>query len=423
VSGTPQTEQSPPAGTYLRRLSALERDVKLFLFSSSTVGFAIMSGIYPVLFNLYLLRVGYQVEFIGTVNAVGLLAYALLALPSGMLAARWGTRCTMVIGLALSTVCYALQPLVEFFPGPVGSIWILACRVLAAVGLALYYVNSIPFLANATHPDERDYAYSVQMAAGTLAGFAGSLVGGALPHLLERVLEVPAGSPAPYRYALVLAAILCVPAVLALLAVREPRAAHAEVRGVTSRTNDAPVALIAFIALAVLLRASAVGVSRTFFNVYLDAGLGISTANIGMLFAAVQLVSAPAAMAMPAIVQRWGSRDTVVYGSLAAAGSLALLAAIPHWVAATLGRAGIYVCSAVSDPAFSIYQMEAVPRRWRTVMAGASSLALGLSWTILAFGGGYLIASVGYRILFLSGAGLTLLGTLLLWLYFREHQG
>ncbi|MBL7202489.1 MAG: MFS transporter [Anaerolineae bacterium] len=416
-----EPEQSPPAQTYIRRLRALPLDVKLFLLATSMVGFAIMSGIYPVLFNLYLLRIGYEIEFIGLVNAAGLLAYALLALPSGVLAARLGIRRTMVIGLALSTVCYVLQPLVASIPGPLGATWILTCRILAAVGIALYYVNSIPFLANATRPDERNYAYSVQMAAGTLAGFAGSLLGGALPTLLAPILGVSPDDPAPYRYALVLAATLCVPAVFAMLAVHEPRAAHAQAHQAASPADAAPVALIVIIAFTVLLRASAVGASYTFFNVYLDDELGISTTNIGLLFAAVQLVSAPAAMAMPAFVRRWGNHDTVVYGSLGAAGSLVLLAVIPHWLAAFVGRAGIYAFSSVSDPAFSIYQMEAVSPRWRTLMAGASSLALGLSWTTLAFGGGHLIVSLGYRVLFLSGAGLTLLGTLLFWLYFRRR--
>ena len=50
-------------------------------------------------------------------------------------------------------------------------------------------------------------------------------------------------------------------------------------------------------------------------------------------------------------------------------------------------------------------------------------MALGLSWTALAFGGGYLIAALGYRILFLLAAALTAGGTLLFGIVFRRHEG
>jgi len=63
----------------------------------------------------------------------------------------------------------------------------------------------------------------------------------------------------------------------------------------------------AIAAVTVLLRAASVGASRTFFNVYLDDGLGVSTANIGLLYAIIQLASAPAALAMPVLSKRGGN--------------------------------------------------------------------------------------------------------------------
>ncbi|MBN1584573.1 MAG: hypothetical protein JXA89_27955 [Anaerolineae bacterium] len=45
------------------------------------------------------------------------------------------------------------------------------------------------------------------------------------------------------------------------------------------------MAIIVVMALAVMLRSTGTGVSRTFFNVYLDDGLCISIAQIGTFFA------------------------------------------------------------------------------------------------------------------------------------------
>ena len=75
---------------YVRAFGEFSRNVRLFLFASSLIGFAVFGGVYPVLFNLFLLRLGYGPEFIGLTRAVSLLSYAVLSPPAGALGARWG---------------------------------------------------------------------------------------------------------------------------------------------------------------------------------------------------------------------------------------------------------------------------------------------------------------------------------------------
>lgn len=392
----------------------------------SLVGFTLLNGIYPVLFNLYLLRLDYGVELIGTINAIGMLGFALFALPSGALADRWGLRRAMGIGLILAVLANGALPLFEFLPTSVHVACTLGAQLAGSAGMALYFVNSAPFLAAAAAPEERTHAYSVRMASSTVAGFVGSLFGGTLPGLLAPILHVPLDHPAPYRYSLLGAAILCIPAVLALLAMRGAhltphRQAHRSPLSqfAAGGSDKVPWAPLAAMAVVMVLLAAGTGTSRTFFNVYLEDGLRMSTATIGIIFAAIQLASVPASLAMPLLAQRWGTYRTVVWTSLGSAISMLPLALIPHWAAATFGRLGVYALSSLSDPALSVYQMEAVHPRWRGVMSGISSMALGLSWTALAFSGGYMIAALGYRALFLLAAALNVGGTLLFWACFR----
>jgi MFS family permease len=405
---------------YLHRLRSLDRDVRLFLLSSGTMGFTLLNGIFPVLFNLYLLRLGYGPEFIGSVNAAGLLAYSVFAFPAGMAARRWGARRAMAIGVALSMVFSGMLPLVEFLAPNWREPWMLGSRVLSTAGLALFFVNANPFMVDATGAAERNHAFSTRMVIDTASGMLGSLVGGALPGFLSTSLGLALDGPATYRYALLVAAVLSLPAVIALLLVRERRVGAEGPHGTATRGASAvPVAMLGAMALVTLLRAAGVGTSRVFFNVYLDDGLGVSTVQIGTLFAVVQLASVPAAMAMPLLAARSGLYRVVVWCSLGIAASLLPLALVPHWAAATIGRIGTYSLSAIADPALSVYQLELVPQRWRSVMAGVASTALGVSWTALAFGGGFLIAGLGYRALFLGAAGLTVAGTLVFAALFR----
>jgi MFS family permease len=399
----------------------LSREVRLYLASWAVFGFTLLNGIYPVLFNLYLLRLGYGPEFVGLVNAVGLFGYALFAFPSGILADRFGLRRMMALGVVLSALCNGLQALVEFLPRGWHEPWILVQQGLGTMGISLYFVNSQPFLIEATGSSERNHAYSMRMALGTLAGFVGSLVGGALPDLLALWLGVTLAHPAPYRYALLLAAGLCMAGFLLMLPLCKEREVRAKEDAGATGAGSGPAPVWTFVAMAfvVLLRMAGVGTSRTFFNVYLDDGLGVPTAQIGLLFALVQLVAVPAALAMPALSRRWGNFRLVFGGTLGIVASTLPLALIPHWAAATAGRIGVYAISSITDAAMGVYQMEIVPQRWRSTMAGVSSLALGLSWTSLSLGGGYLIAWMGYRTLFLTGGGLTLAGILLFWVVFR----
>ena len=64
--------------------------------------------------------------------------------------------------------------------------------------------------------------------------------------------------------------------------------------------------------------------------------------------------------------------------------------------------------------------MDLVPPSKRAPVSGVTEMAAGLTFTALTFGGGYMIAILGYRSLFLTGAALTLMGTLVFWLAYRN---
>jgi hypothetical protein len=75
--------------TYLNTLPLLNRCGHMLLLSHFFIGMGYL-GIYVVLFNLYLARLGYGAEFIGLVNGLAVLTYALLCVPAGLLGKQWG---------------------------------------------------------------------------------------------------------------------------------------------------------------------------------------------------------------------------------------------------------------------------------------------------------------------------------------------
>lgn len=406
---------------YLQTLSRISRDARLFLLTSALFGFAIFGGIYTTLLNLYLLRLGYQADFAGVVNGTGQVVLGLSAIPIGILGRYLGSKRLLVAGLAAIALGFGLIPLAEFSPFPRGG-WIIATHMIGQLGVGLYFVNSGPFLMRVTTPAERNHVYAINIALWPLAGFGGSLVGGFLPGFFAGRLGLTLSQAAPYRYPLIIAALLMVPAVVALLQIRTGHRVEVDLPPSGRELSDAPGLIIAVLGVAVLLRVAGEGVVRTFLNIYLDTDLQMTTAQIGALLAFGQLLSVPAALMMPLIAQRWGDGLSYLFCTWGMVPSLLLIAVVPHWAAAGLGFMLMMSLISIARPAIVVFQMEAVAPGWRTLMAGATTTAVGLGWGLASWGGGYFVSRLGYGPLFGIGAVLTAASALLFWAYFRPQS-
>jgi MFS family permease len=411
--------------SYLHMLRLFSRDVRLFLVTAALVGLA-WDGVRVVLFNLYVLRLGYGPEFVGLVNAAGALGFALMSLPAGALGKRWGSRSMLITGAGLLTVGFCLLPLAEFLTGTPRTGWLLATTLLTYLGFSLYLVNGLPFLMGASGPKERNHVFSVHIALIPLAAFVGSLVAGALPGAFATLLGTSLDDAAPYRYPLWLAAFLLIPGVLVLLPTRSvdglPVRAPAT-RASAPLANRAPYGLLIAIALIMALRFGGRGTVTTFFNVYLDDGLGTSTVLIGVLSAIAQVLSVPAALAAPLLIARWGYTRPIFWGTLGMALCILPLALIPHWAAAGLGFISSGVLFSVSIGPIRVFSQELVTPDWRANMASAFMMGAGLAFSSMSLLGGYAITSLGYQPLFLIGTVLGIAGAFLFWFCFRVPRG
>src|ERR1043166_5020670 len=90
--------------TYVQTLQLCNRQVRSYLCAEGLSGFTVDGGIYAVVFNLYLLRLGYGPTFIGAVNAAGLLTFGLWSLPAGLPGGGWGSRRMLLVGLGRMAV-------------------------------------------------------------------------------------------------------------------------------------------------------------------------------------------------------------------------------------------------------------------------------------------------------------------------------
>ena len=413
-------------GRILSPIRAFNAQARLFFVVIVGLGF-VADGLYTVLLNLYLLRLGYGTEFIGLVNAVGLLTFGLVSLPAGILGSRMSTTRLMKFGAFLCLAGGLLLPLAEWLPPGWREAGLVVPPALMLGGFAFFFVNGAPFLINVVDDAYKHRAFALKVAHWSLAGFAGSLIGGILPGAIAGMNGWTLDDPDPYRITFALAnVVLALSAVLSLrIRPLPPRAAPTSDEKVQDRgsaRNGWASSIMMLIVIMTVIRLFQVAGSATamvYFNVYMDQQLAISTAMIGAIAAIGRLTGVPTALLTPLLAERWGNVRVVIGASLVATLCLIPMALVEHWLAASFGYIGAISMMSVRYTAFIVYILDLVPRAQQALMAGAGEAAAGLSFAMMALGGGLLLTAFTFRDLFLLGALIAFIGTALFWLYVR----
>jgi MFS family permease len=402
--------------SYLQAVRLIHRDAWKMMLVPILVGFC-YGGIYAVVFNLYLLRLGYGVEFVGLLTGTALMISALCGIPAGMVGRRWGLKRGVLAGYTVWVAASVLLPLAELLPVDFRSAWLLLIWSAAWVGAGLYGVNRAPYLIGLTSLHERAYVFSISSAASGVAAVAGSLLAGFLPAIFAGWLHLSLDAATSYQYT------LCIPPLLYLLILPSLRSLP-EVHILRSDPSGAmprlPVMLIASVALFTTLLIASEAAASSFFNVYMDSALALPTSTIGLLIATGKLASVPAALVAPLLAARWGNFRTILGGACGLVLGAGLLATSSQWMAAGLGYILILVLVGILQPLQTIFHQEIVAPEWRSPMSGAVNVAEKVGRAAMVGAGGFLIVRVGYHSMFMSAALLTLLGALFLWAYFRR---
>lgn len=416
---------------FIKRLQYNQQAWRFFM-TIAALGFVI-DGIYAVILNLYMLRLGYDTQFIGQVNSAGLIAFALMSLPAGLFGARWTSGLMLRVGMVAILIGTILLPMVEFIPIEWRAGWLMLTYAIVLSGFSLYFVNGAPFLMSTVSPQQQNSAFALQTAFLATSAFVGSLLGGHLPALIVHFFEFSLDDPQPYRYTLWLASLVALIALgITMTIVQTPDEAEEEElpddknestlgtkkQGIT----QAVIIIIGIMSLVRFLQVAGLASVSIFFNVYLDTELSMSPGAIGTISAIAQILIVPAVLIAPRLIRR-SSNGTVATGaSLMTAILLLPLALFPDvWVAAP---AYIFAVAATNlrFTAFIVYIMLIIPKKNQAVMAGAGESAAGFSFAVMALGGGYIATVFSFRELFLLGSLLSGLGTLIFWLYLRQGK-
>ncbi|MCY4109278.1 MAG: MFS transporter [Chloroflexi bacterium] len=393
-------------------------------FNQPTVHFVLVcmlhsfafNGIYTLLVNLYLLRLGYGPAVIGVFNGVANVAAAASALPAALLAGRWHLKTPMVSGLSCSALLIAILPVGELLAGPAQIGWLIAVGALVSLAVSVWFVYGNPFMMTLVGERQRSQAFSIRWALLALGGFAGNLVGGWLPPMYAAITGSSVGSPDPFRYALWTSAALVAIVSIWMTRVSAQRAPEAAGQGLTGIGGAGAAGLVALVLFTSLLLQVTFTSTKIFFNVYMETNLGADTVLIGSLIGAGWLIAAPASLVTPFVTAKLGHGRTVAFAAMIGSFMLLPVALIPRIAAAGAGFLSMSFTIGIFWPAYQVFSMSVVRPDRRPLVYGSIVGAGGLAGTLLGAGGGYLIAAAGFREFFLLSSALTLVGVGVFWL-------
>jgi predicted MFS family arabinose efflux permease len=373
-------------------LREFNRNVRLFFL----YGISINAGmaLFTLLYNLYLLRLSYQEDFIGQVAGMAPLATGLLALPIGMLSDRWGRKPFLLVSsllLAVSQLGLALAT---------DATTLLIFSFLGGAATGCIWVNHVPFLSDNAQPSRRAEALVLWSAIQVAVRMLWSLIGGFLPGVMGYLLNTSTQLPEPFRYALLVGAACSL--ISALPLIRMPR--HAGKQEETAQEKQerldqpttSPWRLFTVIAALSGTRGFAMGLTYPFFNVFFEEELQVGATAIGAIFFFSQLVGLPATFSAPTLVRRFGATWTILSSRSAggiALGIMGVFINLPIAIAMFLISRAAEVIDNPSDQHFST---QILPRHYWARLQGFRVCGFQMCNFAGSVLGGLLILDYGY---------------------------
>lgn len=415
---------------YLEAIRLFSRNARLYL--AHIVGMDLIHGTWEVLFNLYLLAVGFGIEFIGLRILIGGIASSVASLPAGVISDRIGRKWSFIIGdgggaaVALVNIMTTDRTV------------LLVTPVIGALFGALHAVSESAFMAENSAPRERVHLFSVGSALSTGAAMGGSLLAGLIPLWMTPVL----GKVAAYRWAASLGIVLWFLSLIPAWMLRQyPGDLAGERTGPNQSRPRARVlalglgqihnpGLIAKLVTCGTVLSLGAGFVVPLFNVFFHEGLHAQEHQIGLTFASGSAFLALATLLAPFVHERLGKVPAIVLSRFASVPFILVIAFaqdIGPFLAPALSIAGVaYVLRVglmnIAAPVASAFSMELLDQTERGTATGLQMTGSGIAGALGSYLGSRMMAAGDYHTPFGAMAALYLLSTGLFWIFFRREE-
>ena len=397
--------------TYGERLTAFHPNARLYLLNAVISGASM--GVFRLLFNFYVLSLGYDEALLGNLITTSSFTALLVALPMGYLADLIGRKTSLLLGSSAVVISVVVMVL---FPSPAVFI---GMNVVMGFAPSLTGVTMGPFLMENSSEKERTYLFSFASGLSTASGFVGNWVGGYLPGWMGAYRNVSATSTGAYGAALLIIAVGAAVAMVPLFLMRMPKLERAErsVFAPISYFKDHP-ALLGKLILPMMVTSIGAGLIMPFMNVFFRTVHKQPDPVIGSLFAWGSLAMGVGILLAPPLADRIGKIQLVVITQGLSIPFLILLGFSPWFGVSALAFYIRMALMNMSGPVYQTFVMERVDPSARATVASLVSMANSLGWAFSPTISGWIQVNYGFGPAFMGTIVLYAISVYLYWAYF-----
>ena len=396
---------------YGENIAAFQPNARLYLLNVVLSGAA--SGVFRLLFNFFVLSLGYDKDFLGNMVGVSSLTALIAALPMGYVVDWLGRKRSLLISsllVSVSTLTMILLPSQGI---------LLGMNILMGLAQSLSGVTFGPFLMENSSDKERTYLFSFSSGISMAAGFVGNWVGGYMPTWMGSWRGYEAISAQAYALALVVVVGVMATAAVPLFFIRKPNLSASQ------HTSFMPLSylksqagLFSRLILPMLLTSFGAGLIMPFMNVFFRETYRLTDSAVGTMFAWGSLAMGVGLLIAPPLAERMGKIQLVVVTQGMSIPFLFLLGFSPWY---GLSAASYYVRLALmnmSGPVYQTFVMEKVEPSARATIASLVSMANSVGWAFSPTISGWIQVKYGFGPAFVGTIILYILSVYFYWRFF-----
>jgi MFS family permease len=400
-----------------RNLPEQQADPRSVHFLQLSAGISsVISGIQNLSFPIYLGYVGLDATTIGLVFTVSQVVGAIIAIPMGLLADRWGRKRFVLTGRLMQVIGFL--PLIA----STGLMFLTTGQILLQVG---YAMSSPPFnamLADKTRIERRNRAFSYNFVAISVGAAIGSVLCVIPPHLRN---EFGFGATDSYKPLFMLMVLVAASSFVVTLLVHEEK--RTPIVGLDKRQDARSVRfssadnLVKYTLILVLIQVGA-GMVVQLFSYWLYLAFGVTELELAPLYVVIYLAMGLGYFAANSLASLIGTVPSIVITQLLAT---VLLFALPNISDFKIVGVVYILRTAImnmSNPILNSFITSIVP-----VDERASVLSISSSVSAVARGtgpviGGYLMDQVSMAMPFYVCGALYISSTVIFYAFFKRTK-
>jgi MFS family permease len=395
----------------------LSRNARLYLLAAAFAGLS--SGIWGVIFNIYLKRVGFLDNFIGNVFTASEIAIGLVALPAGLFCERFGPKRALLVGLTSNLVSLILAIFLE------PSVLLVASFTSGFIG-TIGSVAGAPFMMENSEREERTYLFSLDMALIVIMGVIGGFVGGIMPDLFNAYLGLPTGiemgSPVGYRVTLIVSIILAMSTTIPLFLVREKKAERQKVGTLFHLGNIKSPGIILKFMIPTALIGFGAGFIVPLFNIFFYDKLFATSEQIGVIYAWGNITLGVGVLIAPVLSNRLGKVRSVAFCEWLSLPFIMLITVSPSLSVAASAYIFRGAFMNMAGPISSMLQMELVSETERATTNGLMVMADGVPRAVTASISGDMMTRKDFLTPFIVTTVTYVIASSLYFIFFRNAE-